>query len=47
MKQQVGGQSEAMRRGELNLQGLMSNLDSAMWQSKYSRLPDVKSREAF
>jgi len=47
MKQQVGGQSEAMRRGELNLQGLMTNLDSAMWQHKFKKLTDVKEKEKF
>ena len=47
MKQQVGGQSEAMRRGELNLQGLMTNLDSAMWQHKFKKLTDVGEKEKF
>ena len=47
MKREVGGQSQAIRRGELNLQAVMSNLEPARWQKQYAQLPDQLSRERF
>ena len=47
IREQVGGQSQAMREGNLNLQAVMDKFEPAQWQVQYQSLPDVKSRERY